>query len=128
MFHRSLAAGVAGLLLCLPMLAEASVRIVLLPLSVYAAGADTDYLSTGLAEMLAARLDVKRESERSGSRKLYWKLVGIDRVRAGFRWAFFGGGPFPGELVAISAAFGVILLAISLVVFQRVEQHFADVV
>ena len=57
MFHRSLAAGVAGLLLCLPMLAEASVRIVLLPISVYAAGADTDYLSTGLAEMLAARLE-----------------------------------------------------------------------
>jgi TolB-like protein len=56
-FHRSLAAGVAGLLLCLPMLAEASVRIVLLPISVYAAGADTDYLSTGLAEMLAARLE-----------------------------------------------------------------------
>ena len=57
MFHRSLAAGVAGLLLCLPMLAEASVRIVLLPISVYAAGADTDYLSIGLAEMLAARLE-----------------------------------------------------------------------
>jgi hypothetical protein len=56
-FHRSLAAGVAGLLLCLPLLAEASVRIVLLPISVYAAGADTGYLSTGLAEMLAARLE-----------------------------------------------------------------------
>ena len=57
MFHRSLAAGVAGLLLCLPTLAEASVRIVLLPISVYAAGAETGYLSTGLAEMLAARLE-----------------------------------------------------------------------
>jgi hypothetical protein len=56
-FHRSLAAGVAGLLLCLPALVEASVRIVLLPISVYAADADTDYLSTGLAEMLAARLE-----------------------------------------------------------------------
>ena len=57
MFHRSLAAGVAGLLLCLPTLAEAAARIVLLPVSVYAAGADTHYLSSGLAEMLAARLE-----------------------------------------------------------------------
>ncbi len=57
MFHRSLAAGVAGLLLWLPALAEASLRIVLLPVSVYAATADTGYLSTGLAEMLAARLE-----------------------------------------------------------------------
>ena len=57
MFHRSLVVGVAGLLLCLPTLAEAAARIVLLPISVYAAGADTDYLSTGLAEMLAARLE-----------------------------------------------------------------------
>jgi TolB-like protein len=56
-FQRSLAAGVAGLLLCLPTLAEAAARIALLPISVYAAGVDTDYLSTGLAEMLAARLE-----------------------------------------------------------------------
>lgn len=52
-------------------------------------------------------------------------MVGII---AGFRWAFFGDGAFPVELVAISAAFSVIFLAISLTVFQRVEQHFADVV
>ncbi len=57
MFHRSLAAGVAGLLLCLPVLAEAAARIALLPISVYAAGVDTQYLSNGLAEMLAARLE-----------------------------------------------------------------------
>jgi hypothetical protein len=56
-FYRSLLAGIAGLLLCLPALAEVSVRIVLLPISVHAAGADTEYLSTGLAEMLAARLE-----------------------------------------------------------------------
>jgi hypothetical protein len=56
-FHRSLAAGVAGLLLCLPTLAEASARIALLPISVYAADDDTGYLSSGLAEMLAARLE-----------------------------------------------------------------------
>jgi TolB-like protein len=55
--YRALAVGIAGLLLCLPALAEASVRIVLLPISVHAAGADTEYLSTGLAEMLAARLE-----------------------------------------------------------------------
>jgi lipopolysaccharide transport system permease protein len=52
-------------------------------------------------------------------------MVGII---AGFRWAFFGGGAFPVDLVAISAAFSVIFVAISLIVFQRVEQHFADVV
>jgi hypothetical protein len=56
-FHRSLAAGVVGLFLCLPMLAEASLRIVLLPISVHVAGTETGYLSTGLAEMLAARLE-----------------------------------------------------------------------
>jgi len=56
-FHRSLAVGVAGLLLCLPTLASAASRIVLLPISVYAAGDDTEYLSSGLAEMLAARLE-----------------------------------------------------------------------
>jgi TolB-like protein len=56
-FQRSLAAGVAGLLLSLPTLAEAAARIVLLPISVYAAGGDTDYLSSGLAEMIAARLE-----------------------------------------------------------------------
>ena len=57
MFQRSLAAGVAGLFLCFPTLAEAAARIVLLPISVYAAGAETNYLSSGLAEMLAARLE-----------------------------------------------------------------------
>jgi hypothetical protein len=56
-FHRSIAVGVAGLLLCLATLAEAAARVALLPISVHAAGADTAYLSTGLAEMLAARLE-----------------------------------------------------------------------
>jgi len=50
-------AGVAGLLLCLPAPAGAAARIALLPISVHAAGADKDYLSSGLAEMLAARLE-----------------------------------------------------------------------
>jgi lipopolysaccharide transport system permease protein len=49
-------------------------------------------------------------------------------VLAGFRWAFFGGGPFPLGLVAISTAVGLASLAASVLVFQRVEQSFADVV
>jgi TolB-like protein len=37
--------------------AQGGVRIALLPISVHAAGEDTGYLSTGLVEMIAARLD-----------------------------------------------------------------------
>jgi hypothetical protein len=82
--YRSLVAGVAGLLLCLPTLAEAAPRIALLPISVYAAGAETDYLSTGLAEMLAARLE---------------RYEGVAVVRAGAEAA-----PPEGEGEALEAA------------------------
>ena len=43
----SLGAGAAG----------AATRIILLPISVYATGAEVDYLQSGLMEMLASRLD-----------------------------------------------------------------------
>ncbi|MBL8132603.1 MAG: ABC transporter permease [Anaerolineae bacterium] len=52
-------------------------------------------------------------------------MVGII---AGFRWAFFGGAVFPAGEVVLSAVFGAVALAVSLIVFQRVEQSFADVV
>ncbi|MBK8021780.1 MAG: ABC transporter permease [Chloroflexi bacterium] len=52
-------------------------------------------------------------------------MVGII---SGFRWSFFGGGAFPLGEVALSAVFGVVALIVSLLVFQRVEQSFADVV
>lgn len=37
--------------------AQAEVRIALLPISVHATGGDSDYLQSGLSEMIAARLD-----------------------------------------------------------------------
>lgn len=52
-------------------------------------------------------------------------MVGII---SGFRWSFFGGTDFPIGEVVVSLTFGFILLIISLIVFQRVEQSFADVV
>lgn len=52
-------------------------------------------------------------------------MVGII---SGFRWSFFGGGAFPLGEMALSTVFGVVALIISLLVFQRVEQSFADVV
>ena len=54
---RSLA--IAALIcLCLgPGAAQAATRIVLLPISVHATGAEVDYLQSGLMEMLASRLD-----------------------------------------------------------------------
>lgn len=51
-------------------------------------------------------------------------MVGII---AGFRWVFFDGTEFPAQDVSISLIFGVLAFVISLVVFQRVEQNFADV-
>jgi lipopolysaccharide transport system permease protein len=49
-------------------------------------------------------------------------------VISGFRWAFFGGTEFPLGDVAVSLVFGVVAMIICLIVFQRVEQSFADVV
>jgi TolB-like protein len=54
---RSLAVAVAAVLFGLPSLAWAGVRIAMAPISVHAAGSDSAYLSTGLREMLSARLD-----------------------------------------------------------------------
>jgi TolB-like protein len=54
---RSLAVAFATVLLCLPSLAWAEARIAMAPISVHAAGSDSGYLSTGLREMLSARLD-----------------------------------------------------------------------
>jgi len=43
--------------LCGALPAQADVRIALLPIAVHATGGDSDYLQSGLAEMIAARLD-----------------------------------------------------------------------
>ncbi len=54
---RSIAiAALAGFVLG-PVAADAATRIVLLPISVHATGAEVEYLQSGLMEMLASRLD-----------------------------------------------------------------------
>ena len=50
-----------------------------------------------------------------------WLLV------EGFRWAIIG-GPRPDDLVFVSAAASVVILAIALLYFRRVERSFADVI
>jgi lipopolysaccharide transport system permease protein len=52
-------------------------------------------------------------------------LVGIID---GFRWALLGTGSFPTVSLAISLVIGVILFVAGGLVFQRVEQNFADVI
>lgn len=52
-------------------------------------------------------------------------LVGIID---GFRWALLGTGEFPAVSVAISLVIGIIVFIAGGLVFQRVEQNFADVV
>lgn len=52
-------------------------------------------------------------------------LVGIID---GFRWALLGTGEFPAISVAISLVIGIIVFIAGGLVFQRVEQNFADVV
>jgi homopolymeric O-antigen transport system permease protein len=52
-------------------------------------------------------------------------LVG---VIDGFRWSLVGAGTFPWTTSAISIGIGVLLLVGASIIFQRVEQHFADVI
>ncbi|MBW2271500.1 MAG: hypothetical protein JRH16_23370 [Deltaproteobacteria bacterium] len=56
MLIRSLAIALF-VLLCGAVPAQAGVRVALMPIAVYAAGADSVYLQSGLAAMIAARLD-----------------------------------------------------------------------
>ena len=52
-------------------------------------------------------------------------MVGIIE---GFRWALLGTGAFPALPLAISLGVGILLFIIGGLVFQRVEQNFADVI
>jgi TolB-like protein len=54
---RSIAIAALTFLLFGPAAAQAATRIILLPISVHATGAEVDYLQSGLMEMLASRLD-----------------------------------------------------------------------
>ncbi len=56
MLIRSFAIALVLLSLAVPAMAE-TVRVALLPVSVHAAGEGSEYLQTGLAEMIAARVD-----------------------------------------------------------------------
>lgn len=57
MLIRFVLAALAGVLLAAPALAGERVRVALLPIAVHASGTESDYLQTGLAEMLSARLE-----------------------------------------------------------------------
>jgi lipopolysaccharide transport system permease protein len=52
-------------------------------------------------------------------------LVGIIN---GFRWAVFHTGDFPAAALLYSVGFSVIVFAISLALFHRLERSFADVI
>jgi lipopolysaccharide transport system permease protein len=52
-------------------------------------------------------------------------LVGVVE---GFRWALLGTGTFPLLPVALSLVTGVVLFVAGALIFQRVEQNFADVI
>jgi lipopolysaccharide transport system permease protein len=49
-------------------------------------------------------------------------------VVEGYRWSLLPVGPAPTELIAISAASGLVILIVGLVVFQRMEGAFADLI
>jgi lipopolysaccharide transport system permease protein len=57
-------------------------------------------------------------------------LYGINPMAgaiSGFRWALFGGA-LPGAMVATSVVVSLVLLALALVYFSRLESSFADVI
>jgi lipopolysaccharide transport system permease protein len=61
-----------------------------------------------------------------------WRpLLGLNPMAGvveGFRWALLRAGPAPVELVAVSTASALVLLVGGLVVFRRMERHFADII
>jgi hypothetical protein len=84
-----------GGLLSVPALAGAEVRVALVPISVNAAGGDTEYLSAGLGDMLSARLeqyaglDVVRLTSDEGSPSNRSEAVEAAR-KAGAEFVLFG--------------------------------------
>ena len=59
--------------------------------------------------------------------RLLYALNPMTGVVEGFRWAVLG-GPRPDELIFVSAAASVVILAGALLYFRRVERTFADVI
>lgn len=63
MLIRFVLVALAGVLVAAPALAGPGVRVALLPIAVHASGSESDYLQTGLAEMLSARLEQYEDLE-----------------------------------------------------------------
>lgn len=63
-----------------------------------------------------------------GPLHVIYALNPIVGVIDGFRWSLLGAGSFPWLSLSISAGMSVLLLVIAGIVFQRVEQYFADVI
>lgn len=63
-----------------------------------------------------------------GSLKVLYSLNPMVGVIDGFRWALLGTGVFPWVTLESSLLIGIVVLIFGLMVFQRVERNFADVV
>lgn len=60
--------------------------------------------------------------------KPFYALNPLVGIIDGFRWALLGTGEFPAVSVALALVIGIIVFIAGGLVFQRVEQNFADVV
>lgn len=60
--------------------------------------------------------------------KPFYALNPMVGIIDGFRWALLGGGDFPASSFFISVMMGIFFFVVGSIVFQRVEQNFADVI
>ena len=60
--------------------------------------------------------------------KPFYAINPVVGVIDGFRWALLGTGEFPALSLAVSLLVGIVLFVAGGLVFQRVEQNFADVI
>ena len=83
--------------------------------------------AAGLQVWLFASPVIYPSSLFHGGWRYAYAVNPIVGVVDGFRWSLIG-GPAPPAADLISALVGLVLLAIGLVYFHRVERRFADVV
>jgi lipopolysaccharide transport system permease protein len=67
------------------------------------------------------------EAVPAGSRTLY-ELNPLAGILEGFRWSLLGTPRPPAGLIAYSVAASVLVLVVGLLIFNRMEQEFADVI
>jgi len=60
--------------------------------------------------------------------KPFYALNPLVGIIDGFRWVLLGAGEFPAVSLSISLVIAVVLFVAGALVFQRVEQNFADVI